>query len=74
MTCILSNSPLLDIWRRRGMINGTTGVGSGRGEMTIDETIFYCGRCETVVDWEVEIAVFVVLLGKDAKKVPIVGN
>jgi len=33
-------------------------------------TIFYCGRRETAVDWEVKIADFVVLLGKDAKKVP----
>jgi len=32
-------------------------------------TIFYCGRRETAVDWEVKIADFVVLLGKDAKKV-----
>ena len=32
-------------------------------------TIFYCGRRETAVDWEVKIADFVVLLGKDVKKV-----
>ncbi len=45
--------------------------------MTIDEClsirlrsgqVFYCGRCETAVDWEVKIAGFVVLLAKDAKK------
>lgn len=33
-------------------------------------TNFYCGRCETGVDWEVKIADSVVLLEKDAKKVP----
>ena len=37
-------------------------------------TNFYCGRRETAVDWEVKIADYVVLLGKDAKKVPDVFN